>query len=347
MKKKIAICHSQVPFFKGGAELLVQSLAIELNKRGYQSEIVSVPFKWYPNNQLIQSMVNWRGIDLSESNGEKIDLVIGTKFPSYGIQHHNKVTWLVHQYRQVYDLLGTKYSQYGSSPEDYSIRELVKRFDHNSLLESKKIYTIADNATNRLRNFNNIQSETLYHPPKHVGSYYSNEIGDYVLSVGRLDKLKRTDFLIEAMAYTNSNMKCVIAGEGPEKENLKRLVEKLNLKDRVIFLGFVEDKTLLDLYANCLAVYYAPFDEDYGYVTLEAFLSKKPVISRHDSGGVLEFLVKESNGFILEETEDIAEKLNFLLDNKHVASSMGNNGYNDIQHITWDNAIDKLTETIR
>lgn len=292
-------------------------------------------------------MVNWRGIDLSESNGEKIDLVIGTKFPSYGIQHPNKVTWLVHQYRQVYDLLGTQFSQYGSSPEDYSIRELVKRFDNNSLLESKKIYTIADNATNRLKKYNNIQSETLYHPPKHVGSYYNNEIGDYVLSVGRLDKLKRTEFLIEAMAYTNSNIKCVIAGEGPEKENLKRMVEKLNLKDRVVFLGFVEDKTLLELYSNCLAVYYAPFDEDYGYVTLEAFLSKKPVISRRDSGGVLEFLVEESNGFILDTTEDIAGKLNFLSNNKNVASSMGNKGYNDIQHITWDNAIDKLTETIR
>ncbi|AOZ93302.1 glycosyltransferase family 4 protein [Paenibacillus crassostreae] len=347
MKKKIAICHAQVPFVKGGAELLVTSLSTELLRRDFNVDIVQLPFKWYPNEQLIQSMMNWKFIDLSESNGEKIDLVIGTKFPSYGVNHNNKVTWLVHQFRQIYDLQGTKYSQYDFSPESLSIKELVSRYDNNSLSDSKEIFTIAQNTTDRLERFNHIKSEVLYHPPKHVGLYFNNSFDNYILSVGRLDKLKRIDILIESLKQTDSSIKCIIAGQGPERENLERLVSKLGLNDRVKFLGFVEDKQLLKLYADCLAVYFAPYDEDYGYVTLEAFLSAKPIITLNDSGGVLEFVKDEINGFVLTNTNEISSKIDYLYRNKQVAKEFGVMGYESVKHITWDHVIDRLTETIR
>ncbi|RCX19018.1 glycosyltransferase involved in cell wall biosynthesis [Fontibacillus phaseoli] len=347
MKKKIAICHAQVPFVRGGAELLVESLYEELRKRNYNAEVVSLPFKWYPNEQLIQSMMNWKFIDLSESNGEKIDLVIGTKFPSYGIEHNNKVTWLVHQFRQVYDLLGTQYSNYDYSPESLSVRELVNRYDYNSLSDSKKIYTIAQNTTDRLANYNKIDSEVLYHPPKHVGFYYSNNFDNYILSVGRLDKLKRVDILIESLKNADPKVKCIIAGQGPERENLESLASKLGLSDRVEFLGFVEDKQLLDLYANCLAVYFAPYDEDYGYITLEAFLSSKPIITLDDTGGVLEFVKDDVNGYVSSNSSQISMKIDYLYHNKKVAKEFGKSGHDSVKHISWDHVIDCLTETIR
>lgn len=347
MKKKVAICHSQVPFVKGGAELLVQSLHIELNKRNYSAEIITLPFKWYPNQQLIQSMLNWRFIDLSESNGEEIDLVIATKFPSYGVKHENKVTWLVHQFRQVYDLLGTQYSSYDYTPESLSTKELITRYDNNALSESQKIFTIAQNTTDRLSRFNGISSEALYHPPKHVGSYYNDESDNYILSVGRLDKLKRIDLLIKAIKQTDSKVKCVIAGQGPERENLERLVAKLNLEDRVVFLGFVEDKQLLELYAKCLAVFFAPYDEDYGYVTLEAFLSRKPVITMSDSGGVLEFVKHGYSGLVLQSDEEIASAIDELYYHRDKTEELGRNGYEAVKGFSWDHVIDRLTETIR
>jgi glycosyltransferase involved in cell wall biosynthesis len=346
-RKKIAICHSQVPFVKGGAELLVESLREELTKRNYQTDIIALPFKWYPNHQLIQSMLNWKFIDLSESNAEKIDLVIGTKFPSYGVNHSNKVTWLVHQFRQVYDLFGTEYSEYDYTPESLSIRELIHRFDKNSLSESSKIYTIAKNTSLRLKKFNGMNSETLYHPPKHVGFYNNQGYDNYILSVGRLDKLKRIDLLIKSMENVDSNIKCVIAGQGPEREYLEKLVAKSGLSDRVIFLGFVDDKQLIDLYAKCLAVYFAPYDEDYGYVTLEAFLSSKPVITMHDSGGVLEFVTDNETGLIANTIEEIADKFNQLYSDKEMAKELGANGYDLVREITWDNVIDRLTESLR
>ncbi|WGU93812.1 glycosyltransferase family 4 protein [Paenibacillus dendritiformis] len=347
MRKKIAICHAQVPFVQGGAELLIQSLHRELKKRHYDVEIVSLPFKWYPNPSLIQSMMNWRSVDLSESNGEKIDLVIGTKFPSYGVQHPNKVTWLIHQFRQVYDLYGTPYSDFTAMPEDQAVKEFIYRFDNKCLREAGKLFTIAQNTASRLKKYNNIQAEVLYHPPKHVGHYYNNEYGDYILSVGRLDALKRNDVLIETMRYTDKAIKCIIVGRGPEEMKLKSLVSKYNLSDRVFFKGFVEDEDLLKLYANCLSVFYAPFDEDYGYITLEAFLSSKPVITLNDSGGVLEFVRDKESGFIVGDAESAGNRLTYLFNNKKVAAEQGMCGKNIVSDITWDNVIDRLTETIR
>ncbi|WP_028553094.1 glycosyltransferase family 4 protein [Paenibacillus sp. UNC451MF] len=346
-KKKVAICHAQVPFFYGGGELHAESLKNELLKRNYHADIVTLPYKWYPNEQLVQSMLNWRLIDLSESNGEKIDLVIPMKFPSYGVQHHNKVIWLMHQFRQVYDLFGTQYSEFDHTPESLSTRELVKRFDNNSLNESKKLFTTSNNNANRLKKYNNIGAEVLYHPPKHYGKYFTETYGDYILSVGRLDKLKRIDLLINAIKYTDNNVKCIIAGSGPEKENLEKLIHKLGLEHRIKLVGFIDDAELLHYLANCLGVYYAPYDEDYGYVTLEAFLSKKPIISFEDSGGVLEFVQDNENGFILSQHEQISETINYLYHNKNKAISFGEIGHNLVKDISWDYVIDRLTETIR
>ena len=124
MKKKIAILHAQVPFVTGGAELMVNSLKANLISRGFEAEIIALPFKWYPENSLYDNMLAWRLLDLSESNGQKIDLVIGTKFPSYGAIHDNKVIWMIQQYRQVYDLYD---SQYGVG-NDVNGNRFVKEF---------------------------------------------------------------------------------------------------------------------------------------------------------------------------------------------------------------------------
>src|SRR5690606_10560039 len=174
------------------------------------------------------------------------------------------------------------------------------------------------------------------------------EFDNYLLSVGRLDRLKRTDKIIRAFAkLKQSDLKLLIAGKGPERENLESSAKELNVQDRIIFMGYVEDKELLKLYANCLAVYYALFDEDYGYVTLEAFLSGKPVITLSDAGGVLEFVQHEKNGFVAESEEQIAESIEKLLADKSMAKEMGSQGYVMVKDISWDHVISRLTETIR
>lgn len=346
-KKKIIITASQVPFNRGGAELHVNFLLQNLISRGYDAEIVALPYKWYPENSLYDSMLAWRLIDLSESNGEKIDLVIATKFPSYGAIHSNKVSWVIHQYRQVYDLYdtkeGLKYSENGER-----IKARVELYDKKCLLESRKIFANSQNVANRLKKYNDIDAEALYHPPSLVGRYFTEGYGDYILSVGRLDRLKRNALLLESMCFCDKSIKAKIAGKGPEMEELRRAAKKLNILERVEFLGYVPDDDLLKLYANAFAVYFAPIDEDYGYISLEAYLSKKPVITCNDSGGVLEFVKNNENGYItLVDAKELGQCINKLYNNKKLCQEFGEEGYNKVKDISWDNVIDKLTCTLR
>lgn len=349
MKKKICILHAQVPFVRGGAELMVESLTNELRKRDYDAEIISMPFKWYPNNVLLDSTLAWRMIDLSESDGEKIDLVIATKFPTYVTNHSNKILWLMHQFREAYDLCDSKeYCGLNTYQGGTELRNKVIGIDNKVIPECKSIYTISENVSSRLKKYNKIDSTPLYHPPKHVGKYQFGEYGDYILSIGRLDVKKRVDLLILALPFCDKPIKAYIGGKGPELEKLQKLAHDLGVEDRVIFLGYVNDEDLLKLYANAFAVYFAPVDEDYGYITLEALLSKKPVITCQGSGGVLEFVEDEKSAFVsLPEAQAVAKNINKLFSDKNLCKQMGVFGYDRVKNICWDDVIDKLTETIR
>ncbi len=345
-KKKIAILHAQVPFVTGGAEFMVQSLKDNLGKNGFNAEIIAVPFKWYPEQSLYDSMLIWRLLDLSEANGEKIDLVIGTKFPSYGVVHEKKVIWMIQQFRQAYDLYESPYGL-ANQKNGKNIKERIMNYDKLTVSDAKAVYTISRNVSERLKKYNDLDSEALYPPPPLVGRYKKGEFGDYICAVGRLDKLKRNELLIESLPHCDSHIKIKLAGKGPEMENLKKLARKLNVQDRVEFLGFVSDEELLDLYANSRGVYFAPVDEDYGFITLEAFLSGKPVITCNDTGGVLEFVDHDVNGVICDAAPlDVAEKLNMLWNDKERSREMGECGYQLVKNISWDTVIQKLTACI-
>ena len=346
-KKKVCVLHAQVPFVRGGAELMVESLMKNLRERNYDVELIQLPYKWYPENSLYDNLLMWRCLDLKEVNGEKIDLVISTKFPSYGVQHDNKVVWLMHQYRQAYDLYDSEYGL-RHTENGNRIQQTVKRYDNECLTEAKKIYSISDNVGNRLKKYNNMEAETLYHPPSLVGRYECESYNKTILSVGRLDKLKRNDLLIKSLKYTNKDIKAIIAGKGPEMENLKKLARSLGVEKRVHFAGFVTDEELIKLYAQAGAVYFAPVDEDYGYITLEAFLSKKPVITCKDSGGVLEFIEDEVSGYVCQTKEEsIGAAIQKVCSSSKKSAEMGQIGYERVKDISWDNVIDSLTSTLR
>lgn len=347
-QKKIAVLHAQVPFVRGGAESHVENLVKNLKLRGYQAEMVSIPFKWYPNNALLDSYMMWRTADLKEVNGEKIDLVIPLKVPTYAVKHPNKVTWVMHQHRAAYDLrdnpkCGGLYTLAGG----VELSKKITQIDNLVLRESRLIYANSKNVASRLKTYNGIEAQPLYHPPAQVGKYYHDSYGDYILSVGRLDKSKRIDLLIRALEHSNPHARVVIAGKGPEDTALKKLAHDLGVEKRVEFLGFVPDEDVLKLYANALAVCFPPIDEDYGYITLEAFLSQKPVITCCDSGGVLEFVEDNKNGFIVNpEPQEIAACFDILYNDMHKVVDFGKAGYQRVKDISWDNVIDELTKTI-
>jgi glycosyltransferase involved in cell wall biosynthesis len=346
--KTVLVCAVQAPFITGGAEILVSELSANLKRRGFAVDVANVPFKWYPVSELTRQALAWRLLDVTESNGTPVDLVIPTKFPSYLVRHPRKVAWLFHQHREAYDLFGTPYCSFRDTPEDRQVREAIHSMDTAALSECRNIFTISRNVAARLSSYNALPGEPLYPPPHHLGRYRNDGYGDYLFYAGRLDRLKRLDLAIDAMLRVKSEARLKIAGTGPLSEELKKQIEGLDVGDRVELLGFVSSETLVDLYANCRAAYYAPLNEDYGYVTVEAFLSEKPVVTTTDAGGPLEFVTHEETGLVAEpEPAALASAIDRLWAlPKARLLDMGLAGRARLVGITWDHVIDRLTESL-
>jgi glycosyltransferase involved in cell wall biosynthesis len=343
MTKRVLVCEAQVPFVHGGAELLVRGLVDELRRQGYRAERVSIPFKWYPKEELLAQGAAWRLIDLSEANGARIDAVIATKFPTYYVRHPHKVTWLCHQYRAIYDLIGTPYSEFTHQEADVRLRDRLIALDREMLSESARLFSIARNVTTRLERYNGLTAEPLYHPPPLAKLLRGGSSGDYVLSVGRLEANKRVDLIIRALAHTDRSVRLLVAGEGPLRDRLAEIATAANVADRVTFAGGVDDEQLSRLYAGALAVVFPPFDEDYGYVTLEAFLAHKPVVTTSDAGGPLEFVEDGVNGFVAQPTpESIGAAIAQLAADRARARRLGDAGYDRARAITWDGVVARL-----
>lgn len=343
----VAVCAPQVPFVTGGAEEFVRGLAAELARRGHRVELVTMPYRWYPRRQLLRSMRMWELADLRESDGRRVDLVVSTKFPSYFVRHPRHVLWLTHQYRQAYDLYGTPYSDL--SPSGLRGRLFRGRFvrrDTAALSGIPVRFTISANTSDRLRRYNGIRSEPLYHPSRLAAALRCRGYGDFVLSVGRLDPLKRVDRLLQALARAGKGLRAVIAGSGPAEEELRCLAADLGVSSRVEFTGRVSDERLVELYAGCLAVWYAPIDEDYGYVTLEAFGAAKPVLTCSDSGGTLEFVQDGRSGFVLppDDPAVAGRCLDLLRQRPGEAERLGLAGQEAVRGITWEHAVSRLLE---
>ena len=341
--RTVVVCEAQVPFVEGGAESHVRELVAQLRAHGYQAELVRVPFKWYPKEEILAHAWAWRLLDLSESNGQAIDLAIGLKFPSYFVRHPNKVAWLIHQYRAAYDLCGTEYSDFEHTEQDVGLRDTLIRLDRQMLGECQRLFTNARNTASRLKKFNGLKAEPLYHPPRLAPRLTAGDYGSYVLSVGRIESVKRVDLAVRAMQHVDTPIRMTVVGDGTQRSAVAQLAEECGVADRVEFLGQVSDDTLLELYAGALAVVYAPYDEDYGYVTLEAFLARRPVVTTRDAGGPLEFVEHGTNGAICEpDPEAIAGEINRLSGDRARAASYGASGYERARTISWDGVVDRL-----
>jgi glycosyltransferase involved in cell wall biosynthesis len=344
--KSALICAAQAPFITGGAEILVRELRDNLARRGFQVDVAGVPFKWYPVSEIVRQSLAWRLLDVTESNGTPVDLVIPTKFPTYLVRHPRKVAWLFHQHREAYDLYGTPYCSFRDTPEDHQVREAIQVMDGSALSECRAIFTISRNVADRLARYNGLAGAPLYPPPHHLGRYRSEAYGDFLFYAGRLDRLKRLDLAVDALQRVRSGAKLKIAGAGPLAEELRKQIVGLGVEDRVELLGFVSADDLLSLYARCRGAYYAPLNEDYGYVTVESFLSRKPVVTTTDAGGPLEFVTDGETGVVAApDPESVAAAIDRLWEMPEVRlREMGEAGHARVKDISWDHVIDRLTE---
>jgi glycosyltransferase involved in cell wall biosynthesis len=338
---RIAVCAPQVPFERGGAEIFADDLVGELRARGHETDLVTVPYKWYPGERVLSQAFLWRLLDLSESDGRPIELAIATKFPSYAVRHPNKVVWLLHQFRQAYELDRTGLGQFGESAEDRATRRAVQRLDRVVLGEAKKVFATSRNVADRLQRSTGLAAEVMPHPPQEL-PYRTESYDDFVLSVGRLDRAKRHELLLDALA-TDSTLHCVIVGDGPDRERLEDVARKHGLDGRARFTGRIDEEELAGLYARCLAVYYAPVDEDFGMVPYEAFLAEKPVVTTTDAGGPLEVVTDRTTGLVIEpRAAALAEACSWLRDHVDDARAWGRAGKEIARRVSWDETIARL-----
>jgi glycosyltransferase involved in cell wall biosynthesis len=347
---RIIIATTQVPFVRGGAEIHAEGLQNALLKAGHEVEIAAIPFKWYPPEKIINHILACRFLDLTESSGFKIDLFIGLKFPAFLIPHPNKVLWILHQYRAAYDLWDHPLNDIIQSPKGLEIRNIIQTADKSLIPEAKLIFTNSKNVSKRLKFYCNIDSNPLYHPPPNEEKFYCGKEEDYLFFPSRLWPVKRQSLVIEALAKTTRPVCIYFAGKADNQDyekELKLLARERGVDKRCIWLGKISEEKKINIYAHSLGVVYPPIDEDYGYITLEAMLSSKPVITCFDSGGPLEFIQQRETGLIADPVpESLASAMDELWQNRGKAQKWGKAG-KDFYHslnISWETVVRQLTQ---
>lgn len=345
---RILIATVHVPFIRGGAELHAEGLRDALRVEGHEAEIIAIPFKWYPPEKILDHMLACRLLDVSEVMETPVDVLIGLRFPAYLIPHPNKVLWILHQFRTAYELWDHPFGDLIYAPNGAEVRDAIRQADRQFIPQAKMVFANSANVAARLKYFCDIEAVPLYHPPRHAEKFYWQEAEEYLFFPSRLCLPKRQSLVLEALIHTKEPVRVRFAGsadQGSYLSELKALARKLRVSDRVEWLGQISEEEKRDLYARALGVIYPPVDEDFGYVTLEAMLASKPVVTCTDSGGPLEFVRHGETGLISKpEAEALGQSLDRLWGIRVGAKQMGEAGraLYDSLDISWPRVIQQL-----
>lgn len=326
---------------RGGAENLYEGLLNALKVVGHAAIQIEIPFDESSVEKILESYCYCYYLNLNE-----YDCVISTKAPTYMIQHENHISYLLHTIRVFYDQFSSEYNV--NDRKKQKEKQIIQAFDRYALdpCRIKKHYAIGQTVVDRLKKSNlfwdKIPFEVIYPAPR-ISTFNNPEEGQFIFLPGRLHKWKRVDLIINAMKFVKTPVKLVIAGKGDAEETLQQLTKKLGLEERVQFRGAISDNELLDLYSRSIVVPFVPIREDYGYITIEAFKSKKPVITCKDSGEPAIMVKDNVSGFVVEpDPRKIADKINYFIDYPEKISYMGNAGFECVKDIMWEKIVSKL-----
>lgn len=346
---KISIVNVQVPFVKGGAEFLAESLARRVRARGHTVEEIQIPFRHYPPGAILDHML---ACSLMRLDAGDPDLVIAFKFPAYLCPAPRKKLWLLHQFRAVYDLWDTPYSGMTKTPENFAIRDMIRHADNAALGHVDKLFTNSHIVARRLWQGNAIKVDEVLFPPLDNPEQFSpGDFGDYFFYPSRICWPKRQLLAIEAMAHVKSPFRLVLGGK-PDSDEFDRKVRETisthNLHDKVQILGWLSEADKSKWMRDACGAIYIPFDEDsYGFVTLEAFHSHKPLVTCTDSGGTHEIVEDGRNGLISQPTpQALAEAMESLWNNKRRARDLGGEGFATLARhgIEWGHILSRFLD---
>ncbi|HEV7721768.1 MAG TPA: glycosyltransferase family 4 protein, partial [Iamia sp.] len=306
------------------------------DEAGHRAEAVRIPAAW-DRDRLLDAPTAWRMVPLDA------DVVIPVNFPAYYARHPRKVVWLAHQHRAAYDGIGQPWSDLGLDDTSLEVQRQLAEWDAVALGEAVARFTISGVVSDRLARFCGLDSTPVYHPPPLAGRLHASPLGDRIVSVGRLEQNKRPGLLIDGLAACSRPIPGVLAGTGSLASSLAADASERLAPGRLEMPGYVSDEVSIGLFHDALAVLYAPYDEDYGYVTLEAFLAGKPVVTTHDAGGVLEWVEDGVTGLVTDGTpEGLGEAFDRLDGDRDLAARMGAAGRARAEALGWGAVVDQL-----
>ncbi|WP_311945010.1 glycosyltransferase family 4 protein [Halomonas piscis] len=297
---KILVTANHTPFVHGGADYHVQGLVAALRQHGHEAECLRLPFH-FDESHIQRQMAYTQGLEVAAPNHVGVDRVISLQFPGYGVSHSHHVVWLMHQHRVCYDL----YDATSASSALKVLKPQVEAFDTHHLGQARALYANSPRVADRLAHYNQLSARPLYHPPYRAERFYCDDDWGYIFYPSRLEPLKRQALLLRALATTSAPIRLLLAGEGSLHRELVALIKTLGLEERVSLLGHISEVEKLVLYAHARAIAFPTFDEDYGYITLEAMLASKPVITCTDSGGPLAFVKHGETGWVVAPEPDV------------------------------------------
>jgi glycosyltransferase involved in cell wall biosynthesis len=343
--KRIAVVTSTPLFVEGGHLVMARALVDAFRASGHEAALVLTPQNRF-GRQGAAYLAAWLTDVGMGHNNHPIDQVVSLRYPSYAVRHPHHVCWLNHTMREYYDqwdAFSAPLSWKGRIKEG-TRRRLIHAADRYLLTNNvRKVFALSGAVQARLERWGHITSEVL-HPPAPPRAYRCDTYGDYIFAVSRLAPLKRMSLLIEALAQPSAaGIRCVIAGEGEERAALEQAIAARGLSSRVTLVGRIDDRQLLDHLAQCRAVCFTPYDEDYGFVTVEAFASRKPVVTCTDSGGPAELVVTDVNGKVsAPRPEALAVALREVMEDRPAAERMGQAGLELASAMTWEGAVRHL-----
>ena len=162
-----------------------------------------------------------------------------------------------------------------------------------------------------------------------------------LIFAGRLIKDKNADILIEAVSLLKNSfcdLKCVIIGDGPEKNNLVRLADRLDLNSNVIFKGFLQYQEVISCMKSAGIFVFPSTREGFGIVVIEAMACGLPVITiQHPMNASCELIKDGENGFLSNlNSQNLAGKISLLLSNNELRNTLSFAAKNSVSEYDWN-----------
>ena len=181
-----------------------------------------------------------------------------------------------------------------------SLETYYKPLYLQSLSRMNRIFVNSENVQKRLLTYTGFASEVLY-PPCRVAEFGNSQVeaGDYYLSMGRLEPLKRIDVIVKAFRKM-PDKKLVVMSGGSQLAHLRKLADGC---PNISFTGWVDEEEYKSLVKRAICTIYLPVDEDFGMAPVESMAAGKPVIAVEE-GGVCETVRHRSCGYLIPGTKD-------------------------------------------